>query len=394
MHSQSTAVAKPTQQSTRATDASPCIALVKGNRNRVLAPSKRVRARTDRDWSRPGAAVTGLSWLRNSALIERLVWMHARRGARWSEHDETLISELKRRTFGAKQMRDARTLNMPAWMEQEFATRRFSRTRMLTRLLMAHRAGSIGALLSLDEWGIICQCHPRTVQRWLADLEADGWVEVVKTWVPAPSSSAYVRGWGKQLVRIGPRFPELAGDLGLLEGAAGLGPKAAAIARCYAQRARKKTRERLQQANDAHYGRQQAAATGDFAVTPVEPEPSLKTSLDTMTSPPSAPRDGNKQPGRPSREKEKKKAPASRPLVSASPPSWTPPARPLPCWPAHIVPTNPPPNRSGPPKNTPDPNDAKRRPPRGQDPCQPEPGNELVDFLAELESRSKKRWRR
>jgi len=232
-----------------ATVKSPCrtarqtAVLQKANKHAVVALGERVPPR-DVAAVRPLARRTATADAPATLLLERLLWVHSRRGCSWHTSETDIMDQVKARTWQFTELRASTHENAPIWLTELVPGRYRARVSMLSRVLAAHRAGMLGVLVSLAEWSAVLDVSESTAYRWGRDLEREGLLERVQCWQEAPDHCDRKRAYWKILYRPGPKMREAAG-LGMVEGAAGLREAEAAMARRCARVARAQARARM-----------------------------------------------------------------------------------------------------------------------------------------------------
>lgn len=237
--------------------------LLDSAKNYVPDLGERVPPRSDRVFTRPGLESAGVDL---PVLLERVLWLHVRRGAEWDAHSEAVRTACRAHSWGYAELDSMATTRTPIWLAAMVPGRRRAALQLAEFALSAHRSGALGALISYTEIAALCDVSPRTAQRWARYLEAAGILEIVQTWRPGPEGRQ--RGFGRQLYRPGPAMRDCAG-LGMLEGARDLKGPTAKLAARVARVARARTRAtRAEKRNDAYKDKYGAEAAG---VSPFKP---------------------------------------------------------------------------------------------------------------------------
>jgi len=269
----------------------------------------------------------------NAVLLESLLFLHTRRGAAWNENDAGTMAAVKARSWQFAESTTVATDHIPRWLSDLVPGRFRSRAPLLSVVLAAHRAGALGVLVSYTELSSLLDVTPRTVSRWVRDLEADGLLEVIQTWQPAPDGHDAARGYWKHLYRPGPRMRSVAG-LGMLEGAAGLGDAERAMAQRCARVARARVRRRQRERSAALWEAEETRRRAYRGLPPRAPEKcaddaqaASPLSLDTESVPP-PPTGGRGITPPASRRRNVEKVGAGAPSVPSAAPSNVVPLRP------------------------------------------------------------------
>ena len=283
--------------------------LERANRNVVVPLGDRVPPRLDLVYVRPGATRTRPN-MAAPVLVETLTCMHMRRGAAWSAQDAEIMEETRARTMGRHELARARGAYMAIWLTGLLPGRFRARAALLSCVVTAHRAGAIGALLSYTDLAGLLDIGARTARRWVHWLESEGLLEVIKTWRGAPAGTSRGRGYAKHLYRPGPRLFDAVG-LGIMDGAAGLSPATAAMARRAATVACAAERRRINDKANVAWERQYGRPDHEPEVE--NEAPLLRVDIEATPSP--ALGDGLKTAAVPAAVKVKIKVAATPPLV-------------------------------------------------------------------------------
>ena len=326
------------ERSGRQTDA-----LQRGNRNVVVAKSKRLPPRTDLTYIRP--SYKGKEPDRGPLqLLDALLWMHPRRGAAWTSKDSALMNDTHARTFGRHELERTIMTRTPKWLPSLLPGNLRRTLEFVVILLTAHRVGAIGALLSYADMAGLLDICPSTAGRWVGWLEDARIIEVMKTWRPAAGSDkpgARKRGYGKHLYRLGPAIHEAVG-LAVLEGAAGLAPGLRSMVNRAAKDARARSRRHVESECNRRWIEVNGPRPywhpeyeGNNETPPAAPPVVEPVTLSLSTDPLPPPVLGGREIGRASRPASEieLKAAASPPLPPASPAPVASTRDELPCEP-------------------------------------------------------------
>jgi hypothetical protein len=269
--------------------------LERGAKNAVLERSDRVQPRADIFYIRKGKQPR----LRGVALLEAATFMHRRRGAKWASNDQEILDCLVSCSWGYSEAEKRRCDTVPIWLKAQIPARQRAGVGFLTTILMAHRAGAVGVLASLDELAALEDVSERTIRRWVERWDG-GLIEVVQTWQRSPTKLDSERGYWKQLLRPGPQMLAAAGgELGILEGATGLTRRKSWDAKNQARAARKGVRAQFTERRNQLWQYRNQATGADLART------STKTRVDSSSTLP-RPSNGGIIPFPPVREKKLK----------------------------------------------------------------------------------------
>jgi hypothetical protein len=158
-------------------------------------------ARTDRFWARnpdPNDDRTNLD------LLNAIEWMHARRGAKFSQTDARTISTLENRTWSFAEVSALHMRSLPSWLAEALPSRRGAAYGwFLGAVLGAYRAGAVGMLISYGEaMAALGIGSESTFRRWVHEMEMLGLIRTVQTWREDPSD-ARPRVYGRTLYVAG-----------------------------------------------------------------------------------------------------------------------------------------------------------------------------------------------
>lgn len=158
-------------------------------------------ARTDVIWARN---VDEADDLTNLDLINAVEWMHARRGARWTQADSRTIAKLENRTWGFHEISSLHMRSLPTWLAEALPARRGAAYGwFLGAVLGAYRAGAVGCFIGYAEaMAALGVGSESTWRRWVHEMESLGLIRSVQTWREDPSD-ARPRVYGRTLYVAG-----------------------------------------------------------------------------------------------------------------------------------------------------------------------------------------------
>jgi len=247
-----------------------------------LTPSSWNGVRDDVDaWHRRGTVAPVSA---NRELVDRIEWMHARRGKQWGPTDAELVAELDRRAFGWGEVQRQRFWSLPSWVTSDLLPprRMGGFLRFVSVVLHAFRQGAAGVLLSYEECMSLCEVGSRsTWRRWTAELEQLGVIRIVQTWVEDTDHPSRPRRHGRLLYRVGAELEKCAG-YGIVEGAAPDEKRER-----WARRAAMGARARARQARNERKGELWSShALDDGAEAQESPAPSTPPALEVVPDEP------------------------------------------------------------------------------------------------------------
>jgi hypothetical protein len=214
--------------------------------------------------------------LTNAQLVAAVAGADAHRGRAFSSVDARTLAELESRTWGFFQCQERRSWCVPTWLDPDAVPRRFWVVAAL--LVDCYRAGACGLLLSYEEAAALLGCSRRTWARWVAWLEAAGYLRRVPTWHES-TSKGRGRDRGRNLYQPGPELLAMAG-CGILQGtdpenkrAEGYRSRAARTARERARDARRRRLGEIWTAQESARQRPEAETeAAPLGVAPSKPE--------------------------------------------------------------------------------------------------------------------------